>query len=65
MFVVYPVLLGTTVVFLLMILPCNNPCGSASVAYQETVEMKLFLRKVVQAENCNAKNLLCLAIGLE
>lgn len=43
----YLVLLGTTLIFLLMIIPCNNPCGgAASVANQETVEVNLFLSRV-------------------
>lgn len=42
----YLVLLGMTLIFLLMIIPRNNPCGGASVANQETVEINLFLSRV-------------------
>lgn len=40
------VLLGTTLIFLLMTIPRNKPCGGASVANQETVEINLFLSRV-------------------
>lgn len=56
----YLVLLGTTLIFLLMIIPCNNPCGGASVANQETVEVNLSFQGcfVVQAELQRKRSLL-------
>lgn len=50
-FVLYLVLSGTTLIFLLMIIPCNNPCGDASVENQETLEINLFLSRVFCGSN--------------
>lgn len=63
MWLSYLVLLCTTLIFLLMIIPCNNPCGGASVANQETIEIYLFLSRVFCGSGrelqCKRSLLLC------